>query len=265
MSDILPIVLAFLFAAFSLSAQVTTTRNTLSLDGTWQIADSVAADAQPNVYEHSVPVPGLAHSATPTFKNVDQFQSRQLLSNLVDQGMYSKADYNHLGNSKGISHQQRNYFWYRRTFIAPPGRAVALLKVNKAQFGIVVFLNGVKLGEHDPCFTSATFDATHAIRWGKENTVVIRVGAHPGVLPANVSEGTDFEKNRWTPGIYDDISMIAAENRSSRTSSLRQTSMPPRFSFKPRFTTTATSGSTRKYSNPSQHGKDLSPLQPRSP
>lgn len=212
MAAILPILIAFLFAAFSLAAQDTGMRTTVSLDGTWKIADSIAPDSQPAIYDHSVAVPGLAHSATPAFNNVDEFQSRQLLSNLVDQRMYSKADFAKLGDSKGISHQERNYFWYRRTFIAPSPRSVALLKVNKAQFGIVVFLNGVKLGEHGPCFTSATFDAIHAIRWGKENTLVIRVGAHPGVLPANVSEGTDFEKNRWTPGIYDDVSLMAMNN-----------------------------------------------------
>ena len=212
MSVILTILFAFIFSALSLAAQIAGRRNTVSLDGTWQITDSVAADTQPTIYDHTVPVPGLAHSAIPTFKNVDEFQSRQLLSNLVDQGKYSKADYDQIGNSKGISHQERNYFWYRRTFIAPPLRSIALLRMNKAQFGIVVFLNGVKLGEHDPCFTSATFDATRSIHWGKENTLVMRVGAHPGVLPANVSEGTDFEKNRWTPGIYDDVSLMAMDN-----------------------------------------------------
>ena len=28
------------------------------------------------------------------------------------------------------------------------------------------------------------------------------------MLPLNVSAGTDFEKNRWTPGIYDDVSVM---------------------------------------------------------
>ena len=41
---------------------------------------------------------------------------------------------------------------------------------------------------------------------------MIRIGAHPGVLPANVSQGTDFEKNRWTPGIYDDVTLMAMNN-----------------------------------------------------
>ena len=41
---------------------------------------------------------------------------------------------------------------------------------------------------------------------------MIRVGAHPGVLPSNVSAGSDFEKVRWTPGIYDDVSVLLSGN-----------------------------------------------------
>ena len=85
-------------------------RVTLSLNGSWEIADSVSPDAQPTAYTHHVPVPGLAHSATPAFKNVDEFQSRELLSNLMEQGRYSKSDYEKLGDAPGISHQERNYF-----------------------------------------------------------------------------------------------------------------------------------------------------------
>lgn len=187
-------------------------RTTLSLDGNWDVEDSVGGTQIPATYHHTAPVPGLAHSANPMFPDVDQYQSRQLLSNLVRQGLYSQADYDKLGNVRGISHQQRNYFWYRKVFEAPAQAAVALLKVNKAQFGTVVYLNGVRIGEHDSCFTAAYFDVTHAIRWGTRNELVIRIGAHPGVLPANVSHGTDFEKNRWTPGIYDDVSLMAMNN-----------------------------------------------------
>jgi len=76
----------------------------------------------------------LAHSATPMFPDVDQVPKPALLSNLVRQGLYSQADYDKLGNARGISHQQRNYFWYRKVFEAPTQAAVALLRVNKAQF-----------------------------------------------------------------------------------------------------------------------------------
>ncbi len=57
-------------------------------------------------------------------------------------------------------------------------------------------------------FYFAVFDLGPAIRWSAPNELLIRVGAHPGVLPSNVSAGTDFEKNRWTPGIYDDVSVM---------------------------------------------------------
>ena len=187
-------------------------RTTLSLDGQWEVEDSVEADQMPRTFGHTAPVPGLTHSATPAFPDVDQYQSKQLLSNLVRQGRFSQSDYDKLGDVRGISHQQRNYFWYRKTFQAPASEAVALLKVNKAQFGTVLYLNGVRIGEHDPCFTAAYFDVTRAIHWNAPNVVLIRIGAHPSVLPADVSQGTDFEKNRWTPGIYDDVSLMVMNN-----------------------------------------------------
>jgi hypothetical protein len=189
-----------------------TPRTTLSLDGEWDVEDSVSPDTMPKAFTHKAPVPGLTHAAVPAFKDVDQYQSRELLSNLVQQGRYSKVEFQKLGDARGISHQERNYFWYRRSFDAPARHAVAILKVNKAQFGTVVYLDGVRIGEHDPCFTAAYFDITRNIRWDTTNEVVVRIGAHPGVLPENVSEGTDFEKNRWTPGIYDDVNLLVMNN-----------------------------------------------------
>ena len=107
-------------AIWPLTAQVQAAhRGTLSLDGTWDVEDSVAADRIPVTYHHTAPVPGLAHSAVPAFADVDQYQTRQLLSNLVRQGRYGQADYDKLGDARGVSHQQRNYFWYRKTFAAP--------------------------------------------------------------------------------------------------------------------------------------------------
>jgi beta-galactosidase len=187
-------------------------RTTISLNGEWDIEDSVSSDAMPGEYTHTSPVPGLAHSAVPAFPDVDQFQSRQLLYGLVGKGRFSQAEYDKLGNAPGISHQKRNYLWYRRTFTAPAKNQVALLRINKAQFGTVAFLNGVRIGEHYPCFTSVTFDITKAIHWSDSNELVVRIGAHPGVLPPHVVGGTDYEKNRWTPGIYDDVTLMTMSN-----------------------------------------------------
>jgi beta-galactosidase len=183
-------------------------RTTISLDGTWQIEDSKEAESIPTAWNHTVPVPGLAHSSQPAFPQVDQFDSRQLIQNRVSQGKLPKSA---IVYNAGVSRQERNWFWYRRRFELPETKIVAMLRINKAQFGAAVWLNGVKIGDHLPCFTAAIFDVSKAIRRG-QNELIVRIGAHPGVLPASVSAGTDFEKIRWTPGIYDDVSLALSEN-----------------------------------------------------
>ncbi len=184
-------------------------RTTLSLDGTWDIADSLNAEPAPAVYTHKAPVPGLAHSSTPAFADVDLFDSRELIVNRVGRGSMPRSA---LVTTAGTPHQNRNYFWYRTSFSTPAHRAVAILRINKAQFGIAVWLNGHKIGEHFGCFTAGIFNITDAVRWDASNELIVRVGAHPAVLPANVSGGTDFEKNRWTPGIYDSVSIAFSDN-----------------------------------------------------
>ncbi len=184
-------------------------RTTILLDGVWNIDDSVSATERPTRFTHHVPVPGLAHSAEPGFSDVDLFDSREHIVNQVANGMLPRSA---LVNHTGVSHQKRNYFWYQRTIdVQPEKAAVAVLKINKAQFGAAVWVNGQLVGEHLPCFTAALFDVTGALRPGS-NEILIRIGAHPGVLPSNVSAGTDFEKVRWTPGIYDDVSLLLSGN-----------------------------------------------------
>ncbi|HTS36369.1 MAG TPA: glycoside hydrolase family 2 TIM barrel-domain containing protein [Candidatus Solibacter sp.] len=183
-------------------------RTTIPLDGLWQIEDSKDPDAIPTTWKHTVPVPGLAHSATPPFPNVDLFDSRMVIQNRVSQGKLPK---NALVSNAGVSRQDRNFFWYRHTFNISELHSVAVLRIKKAQFGATVWINGVKIGEHLPCFSAAIIDVSKAIRRG-ENELIVRVGAHPGVLPPSVSGGTDFEKIRWTPGIYDDVSLSLSEN-----------------------------------------------------
>ena len=207
------LMLAFLVgSAPTEAAPVGGVRNTVSLDGTWHVEDSVAPDQMPHAYHHTVPVPGLTHSALPAFSDADKYTTKQLLSSLVSQGRYGADAYAKLGAIRGISGQQRNYFWYDKQFRGPDRAAVAILKISKAQFGTAVYLNGIKVGAHLSCFTAAYIDVTKAIRWNAPNDLVIRIGAHPGVLPPTVSGGTDFEKSRWTPGIYDSVSLMTMNN-----------------------------------------------------
>ena len=196
---------------FIARAACATERVTLPLDGTWRIDESVSPSSIPTAFAHTVQVPGLADLAEPGFKDVNLFDSRELISNRI-RTPGSNVPESARVLSAGIPRQARNYFWYRKTFRAGSPRSVATLKVAKAQFGTYVWLNGKPIGQHAGCFTAGYFDLTDAIRWSDNNDLLIRVGAHPAVLPDTYPTGTDFEKLQWTPGIYDSVSVEFADN-----------------------------------------------------
>jgi beta-galactosidase len=154
-------------------------RQVLSLDGEWQIAEGTF-DAVPVDFPHVVPVPGLVDMARPGFADV------------------------------GRNGSLREAFWYRRTFtIEGAVPEVAMLKIHKARYGLKIILNGRVLGEHLPCFTPAYVDLrTHLEGNGKENELIIRVGAHRERLPQGMPTGWDFEKRLYIPGIYDSVEVI---------------------------------------------------------
>jgi hypothetical protein len=184
-------------------------RTTMSLNGSWSIGESVNSNDIPAAFDHKGPVPGLTNLARPEFPLVDQFESRELMNNRIRQGRLPQST---VLPDVGVTNQPRNYFWYGRTFRPTERKLIAILKVNKAQFGTGVWLNGRKIGEHPYCFSAGYFNLTDAIRWDADNTVVIRIGAHPAAVPKEIAVGTDFEKIKWTPGIYDDVSLILADD-----------------------------------------------------
>ncbi|MBS1828735.1 MAG: hypothetical protein JST93_25760 [Acidobacteria bacterium] len=179
-------------------------RSVVSLNGTWQLGESV--DPQPpQSFGHTVPVPGLAHSATPPLTDVDAFDSREFIQVSVrERRLPESAQVQHAG----VSRQTRNHLWYKRSFDAPQRAARLLLRVRKAQFGLSVYVNGKHVGDARACFSASYFDLTDAVRWGVKNELLIRIGAHPAVLPVWSPAGTDFEKYKWTPGIYDDVDLL---------------------------------------------------------
>ena len=125
-------------------------RTTISLNGTWQIAESVSADEIPTVFDHTVVVPGMVNLAKPAFPDVDLFASHEYLIRWGKRYPWGGPEI--LAKDAplpviGISLQKRNYFWYRKTVTAPEKRQVVLLKINKSQFGTKVWLNGKAVGE----------------------------------------------------------------------------------------------------------------------
>jgi len=198
-------IIVILFSSVSVLAE----RVTVSLNGSWQIEDSVGPEEMPRTFGHTIPVPGLAFLAQPAFPDVGAFYGREYIENLIS---FKKQPASLRTDDVGRSLQKRNYFWYSRTFTPPAGKEVALLRINKAQFTTAVWLNGKKVGEHNGCFTAGYFNLSQAIRWDGENLLVVRIGAHPKIVPPSIPAGTDFEKEKWIPGIYDSVSLILADN-----------------------------------------------------
>jgi hypothetical protein len=165
----------------ALSTGIGGARRVVNLDGTWELAEG-GMDSVPVEYEHEVPVPGLVDMAKPAFAEV------------------------------GKNSPMRQAFWYRRTFtVEGQIPAVAILKIHKAKYGTKVFLNGRLVGEHLPCFTPALLDVRQWLKGsGRENELVIRIGAHRELLPQDMPTGWDFEKYLYIPGIYDSVELILA-------------------------------------------------------
>ncbi len=156
-------------------------RRVINLNGTWQVAEGTV-DSIPERFDHTIPVPGLIDMAKPAFAEVGK-----------------KSD-------------RRQAFWYRRSFTVAGGiPQVAILKIHKAKYGTKVWLNGRVVGEHLPSFTPALLDVKpHLKDSGRENELIVRVGADRESRPTDVPSGWDFEKYLYIPGIYDSVELILA-------------------------------------------------------
>ena len=192
---------ACIFLCSGLAAQ----RVETSLNGKWEIEESWDA-VQPKRFTHTIEVPGLVITAQPEFKDPDNYKTAQYLKNsfvIQQQGETPGID----TVKRGINYQPRNWYWYRKEVTLPSVTEVCLLRINKAQFGFEAWVNGKKAGSYLGCFSAVVFDISELVKKG-ENTIVIKVGAHPNMLPEEVCFGSDFEKIRWQAGIYDDVSLI---------------------------------------------------------
>jgi len=182
-------------------------RTIISLNGEWEIEDSVLPEDIPEEFKHTVQVPGMVNQSSPAFQYVDNFDGLDYLQNGFVRSMVKKVNVDTV--KVGISGQERNYFWYRKIFEYNEQKDLVILKINKAQFGTSVWVNGNKAGTHLGCFTSGKFDITSLVKKSGKNELLVRIGAHPAALPHWAPSGSDYEKPKWTPGIYDDVSIIA--------------------------------------------------------
>lgn len=198
-----------LFILLFISLQSFGQRTVISLDGKWDIEESLKPDGLPRRFTHTVAVPGMANMSQPAFPDVDKFTTLDVIRHPIV-GIKNNPSLDTI--KIGIVGQKRNYFWYKRNFDLKEKKEVVVLKISKAQFGTQVWINGKNAGEHYGCFTAGYFDITKFVKQPGKNEIVVRIGAHPKALPEWVPFGTDLEKRKWTPGIFDDVSVIACNN-----------------------------------------------------
>jgi hypothetical protein len=156
-------------------------RNEVSLNGMWKIAVTDTSSGIPSLFSASIPVPGLIDMARPAIEDQDTAYINKI-------------------------------YWYKRMLPAADfNRGIVRLKINKARYHTRVWVNGEFAGENPYNFTASLFDIKPFLKSdGTENELIIAVGCWNN-LPDTVTNGWDFEKMKYIPGIYDDVKIIISD------------------------------------------------------
>lgn len=156
-------------------------RNIHSLNGIWECVttpDNVTTP--PTEYNNRIQVPGLWDIAERS-----------------------------LGNYSGKS------LWYRKTILTGELPERVTLRINKAQFGRSLYINGKFIEDYTYNFTASHHDITPHLLPNAENEIVIRLQnkVTQENAPHNKGHlGYDRERIYFWPGIYDDVSIVMSAN-----------------------------------------------------
>ena len=186
-------ILMVLFACVSELIYAAAPRETVYLNGEWKF-DQTTKAFPPKKFTRKIPVPGLVHLAEPKISQYDKFFK-------TDHEVKASKDHNFLD----IDYVPM-YNWYsRKVNVAQEwkGKKV-VLNLLKSQYVTTVYVNGYIAGRAIECFTPLEFDITDYLEYGKENELLIMTGDRAW-LPSEVAGGTDKEKVRYLPGIWDDV------------------------------------------------------------
>jgi beta-galactosidase len=170
-------------------------RVTIDLNGTWEF-DQTREAFPPQQFTRKIPVPGLIHLAQP---RIDQYQVFFAKPEKVES--VGEHDVTKL-------HYEPRYNWYRRTVRVPPelrGKQ-AVITLLKSMYVTQVYVNRMDVGSSMACYTPVEFPVTHALKYGQENEILVRVGDRAW-LPSQAAGSTDKEKVNYLPGIWDDVSL----------------------------------------------------------
>lgn len=153
-------------------------RQIINLNGTWEIAKTDSMTSIPTEFKSKIEVPGLVDLSRPKIDSQDTAYANSI-------------------------------YWYKSSFsVEDLTIPVIQLKINKSAYHTWVFVNKKLVGENVYNFTPSLFELKPFLNEGrKENELIIAVGCRNN-LPDTVANGNDFEKIKYTPGIYDDVKLI---------------------------------------------------------
>ncbi len=168
---------SFALLAGSCSAKIIR-RQIINLNGSWEIAKTDSMTFIPTEFKSKIEVPGLVDMSGPKIDSQD-------------------SAYNN------------SVYWYKRSFsMEDLTFPIVQLKINKSAYHTWVFVNKKLVGENVYNFTPSLFELKPFLNTGStENEIIIAVGCRNN-LPDTVVNGHDFEKIKYTPGIYDDVKLI---------------------------------------------------------
>ncbi|OAQ40341.1 beta-glycosidase [Pedobacter psychrophilus] len=190
-----------LITLISTSAFADAPRKTISLNGIWDFDQTVMA-FRPANFTRKIPVPGLVHLAIPKIEEYNKFFKQPDKS--IDGGWERQLI---------LTDYTPRYSWYRKkiTISDDLKDLDAVLTIKKSQYVTQVFVNGIDLGNYIECYTPIDVAITRALKFGKENEILIKV-ADRFWLPSQAAGSIDKEKEHYIPGIWDDV-LISFTNK----------------------------------------------------
>lgn len=178
-STVTTIVLAILLLGINSCSTPTQNNRSISLNGQWEITETMNGDSIPEVFGSTIEVPSFVDMATPTFEKLD------------------------------FPNDTNRYFWYRKEFTVDYKNAEMVeLELRKVKYGAHVFVNGKKVGVQNIGYSSVRINIKPYLNaHNKQNELVIRVGTREN-FPDTLISGADFEKKTFFPGIFDDVRLL---------------------------------------------------------
>ncbi len=168
-------------------------RTVIDLNGDWDFDQTIKA-FPPGKFTRKCPVPGLIHLAEPKIEDYDKFFKKP--DNVALKVTHNLYDINYTPR----------YSWYRKKLPIPSDLAgkEAVITIKKSQYVTDVFINGWHAGGSMACYTPIDLNITSALKIGEQNEILIRIGDRMW-LPGEAAGSTDKEKERYLPGIWDDV------------------------------------------------------------